>query len=104
MLPNSSEYDCDPSCPQPAVAITRTQILKNFGSEASDLITYVGKCADLDLDDPANRNRIMGSLATVRMHTALAKVDPAIELVHDILLLQKVVVFAHHRKVILALM
>ncbi|KAI2499107.1 annealing helicase [Fragilaria crotonensis] len=78
--------------------------LENFGSEASDLITYLGKCADLDLDDPANRNRIMGSLATVRMETALAKVDPAIELLQDILLLQKVVVFAHHREVILALM
>ncbi len=78
--------------------------LENFGSEASDLMTYLGKCADLDLDDPANRNRVMGSLATVRMETALAKVDPAIELLQDILLLQKVVLFAHHREVILALM
>ena len=78
--------------------------LESFGSEASDLISYLGKCAGLDLEDPANRNRVMGSLATVRMETALAKVDPAIELLQDIVSLQKVVVFAHHREVILALM
>ena len=77
--------------------------LESFGSEASALISYLGKCADLDVDDPVNRNKLIGSLATIRRETAFAKLDPAVELLHEIIQSRKVVVFAHHREVILAL-
>ena len=78
--------------------------LEHFGSEASDLLSYLGNIANLDIDNPENRNKIMGSLATVRKETALSKLEPAVELLNDIVDSHKVVVFAHHRELILALM
>lgn len=83
---------------------TNRDDLEHFGLEASDLLSYLGKIADLDIDDPENRNRIMGSLATVRKETALSKLEPAVELLSDIVDSHKVVVFAHHRELIVALM
>lgn len=79
------------------------QNLQDFGSEASDLLSYLGEFTDLDLEDPENYNKIMGSLATVRRESAMTKLEPSVELLEDIILSKKVVVFAHHRELILAL-
>ena len=78
--------------------------LENFGSEASDLSSYLGKFTDLDLDNPENYNKVMGAMAIIRKETALTKLEPAVDLLEDIILSEKVVVFAHHRELILALM
>ena len=75
--------------------------LDEFVSETSSLVSYLG--VDIDLNDPDNRNQVMGHISSVRKETALLKVDPAIELLEDIILYEKVVVFAHHREVILRL-
>jgi uncharacterized protein (DUF3820 family) len=77
--------------------------LHDFGSEAQDLLSYLGMFNNLDLDDLAMRNQIMGYLAIIRRETALSKLEPAVELLQDIILEEKVVVFAHHRELILQL-
>lgn len=81
--------------------------LKSFGSGVyGDLMRYLEEITGLDMSDIVNRRRILGILATVRKETALAKVDPAIEFLQDMISSsqKKVVVFAHHRKVISSLM
>ena len=74
--------------------------LENFGAEATSLMSYLSTKTNLDLDDPNNRNRILGILATVRKETALNKLAPAVELLENVILSQKVVVFCHHRELI----
>lgn len=74
--------------------------LEDFGAEATSLLNYLGTKTNLDLDDPDNRNRIMGTLATIRKETALSKLAPAVEILENIILSQKVVVFCHHRELI----
>lgn len=81
--------------------------LKSFGSGVyGDLMRYLEEITGLDMSDIVNRRRILGILATVRKETALTKVDPAIEFLQDMISSsqKKVVVFAHHRKVISSLM
>lgn len=73
-------------------------ILEDFGSQASSLMKYLGR--DFDLNDPKMRNKIMGLIATVRRETAISKVDAAVEILENLILSEKVVVFAHHRDVI----
>lgn len=75
-----------------------TLILEDFGSQASSLIQYLGR--DFNLNDPKMRNEIMGLIATVRRETAISKIDAAVEILENIILSEKVVVFAHHRDVI----
>jgi SWI/SNF-related matrix-associated actin-dependent regulator of chromatin subfamily A-like protein 1 len=75
-----------------------TLILEEFGSQASSLMKYLGR--DFNLNDPKMRNEIMGLIATVRRETAMSKVDAAVEILENIILSEKVVVFAHHRDVI----
>lgn len=73
-------------------------VLEDFGSHASSLIQYLGR--DVNLNDPKRRNEIMGLIATVRRQTAISKVDAAIDLLENLIVNEKVVVFAHHREVI----
>lgn len=78
--------------------------LEEFGSDAANLASYLGKFAkNIDLDDPDNYNRVMGLLATIRKETAMTKLEPAVELLEDVILSEKVVVFCHHRDLILNL-
>ena len=74
--------------------------LEDFGAEATSLMTYLSEKTKLDLNDPKNRNRILGILATIRQETALNKLVPAVELLENVILSQKVVVFCHHRELI----
>jgi SWI/SNF-related matrix-associated actin-dependent regulator of chromatin subfamily A-like protein 1 len=78
--------------------------LDSFGAKAADLITYLGKTINIDTSDPESRNIILGSIATIRKETALAKLDPAVNILQDMIKEHKVVVFAHHRELILELM
>jgi SWI/SNF-related matrix-associated actin-dependent regulator of chromatin subfamily A-like protein 1 len=78
--------------------------LEDFGAEATSLMNYLGTKTNLDLEDPDNRNRIMGTLATIRKETALNKLAPAVELLENVILSQKVVVFCHHRELIARLL
>jgi uncharacterized protein (DUF3820 family) len=77
--------------------------LDSFGAEAADLISYLGKTIKIDISDPESRNMILGSLATIRKETALTKLDPAVKILQDLIKVQKVVVFAHHRELIMEL-
>jgi uncharacterized protein (DUF3820 family) len=63
--------------------------LEDFGSKASGLQSYLG------LNEALHR---------IRHETALSKLEPAVELLEDIILSEKVVVFAHHRALISGLM
>ena len=80
--------------------------LKSFSSTAhSELRTYLEQFTGLDMSDYDNRRMMLGILVTVRKETALAKVNPAIEYLRSMISSQKkVVVFAHHRNVILSVM
>ena len=75
--------------------------VEDFGlpTESSMLAKYLG-VRHADVDDPDQWNIIMGYISTIRKETALLKVDPAVELLENIMLSEKVVVFAHHREVI----
>lgn len=73
--------------------------VEEFGAEASNLAKYLG-VGDMDLNDPDQRNLIMGYISTIRKETALMKVDLSMELLEDVILTEKVVVFAHHREVL----
>jgi SWI/SNF-related matrix-associated actin-dependent regulator 1 of chromatin subfamily A len=75
--------------------------MEDFGSEAASLVQYIGR--DIDMSDPDMRNQIMGCISSIRRETALKKVDVSAELLENIILSEKVVVFAHHRDVILRL-
>jgi len=79
--------------------------LEEFGSEASDLQSYLehSKTGAYGWKGSEYSNKLMGSLTTVRKETALTKLKPSIELLEDIILCEKVVVFAHHRELILKL-
>jgi SNF2 family DNA or RNA helicase len=76
--------------------------VEDFGSEASSLVQYLGR--DINMGDPDMRNQIMGFISSIRKETALLKVDVSAELLENIMLSEKVIVFAHHRDVILRLM
>ena len=76
--------------------------VEDFGSEASSVLQYLGR--DIDMGDPDKRNQIMGFISSIRRETALLKVDVSAELLENMMLSEKVVVFAHHRDVILRLM
>jgi SNF2 family DNA or RNA helicase len=76
--------------------------VEDFGSEASSLVKYLGR--DINMGDPDMRNQIMGFISSIRKETALLKVDVSAELLENIMLSEKVIVFAHHRDVILRLM
>lgn len=78
--------------------------MEEFVSDASDLLSSLYGVSEIDMmENPENRNKLMGSIATVRKETALLKLEPAAELLEDMILSEKVVVFAHHRHVILEL-
>jgi len=79
--------------------------LEDFGSEASDLHSYLerSKTNTYDWVGSEYSNKLMGSLTTVRKDTALTKFKPAIDLLEDVIMYEKVVVFAHHRALILKL-
>mmetsp|Transcript_7637 Transcript_7637/g.11678 ORF Transcript_7637/g.11678 Transcript_7637/m.11678 type:complete len:637 (-) Transcript_7637:57-1967(-) len=81
--------------------------IHEFGSEASNLLKYLREHLGLDEDDdendPESFNRLMGYLATIRKETALNKLRPAMDILEDSILSEKVVIFAHHRQVILEL-
>lgn len=75
-----------------AAALTNLD-LDDFGSKAEELMTYIG-----------SDSSILAMISTVRQETAFLKLKPAIELLEEYILQEKVVVFAHHRAVIGALM
>jgi len=75
--------------------------VEDFGSEAASLVQYIGR--DIDMNDPDRRNQIMGCISSIRRKTAMLKVDVSAELLENVILSEKVVVFAHHRDVILRL-
>ena len=75
--------------------------MEDFGSEAASLVQYIGR--DIDMSDPDRRNQIMGCISSIRRETAMKKVDVSAELLENIILSEKVVVFAYHRDVILRL-
>lgn len=75
--------------------------LEDFSAEATSLIKYLGAKTSMDLENPNNRNRIMGMITTIRKETAMRKLAPALELLEDVLLSKKkIVVFCHHRELI----
>eukprot|EP00547_Thalassionema_nitzschioides_P018615 CAMPEP_0194255246 /NCGR_PEP_ID=MMETSP0158-20130606/33907_1 /TAXON_ID=33649 /ORGANISM="Thalassionema nitzschioides, Strain L26-B" /LENGTH=624 /DNA_ID=CAMNT_0038993537 /DNA_START=116 /DNA_END=1987 /DNA_ORIENTATION=- len=82
--------------------------IQDFGSEASGLLQYLRRHLGLDDDDndtdPETFNRLMSYLSTIRKETALSKLEPAMEILQDAILSEKIVVFAHHRQVIQELM
>ncbi len=77
------------------------------GSKGSDYLNYVMPrvlARNIDTDDPDSTSDIMGIISSIRKETALRKVKPAIEMLKEIVdAKSKVVVFAHHRDVIQAL-
>ncbi|KAL7571475.1 hypothetical protein ACA910_019226 [Epithemia clementina (nom. ined.)] len=94
---------------------TVNQDLSTFGSQASeDVSDYLGnfsypeflKTMKVDTGELSNllpasafQACVLGAMASVRKETAMSKLNPALELLDDILLTEtKVVVFAHHRE------
>eukprot|EP00521_Asterionellopsis_glacialis_P012047 CAMPEP_0195302020 /NCGR_PEP_ID=MMETSP0707-20130614/30344_1 /TAXON_ID=33640 /ORGANISM="Asterionellopsis glacialis, Strain CCMP134" /LENGTH=703 /DNA_ID=CAMNT_0040365147 /DNA_START=105 /DNA_END=2216 /DNA_ORIENTATION=+ len=71
--------------------------LESFGAEASTLVEYGIKPSDFEDE------RFLGALAKIRKETALLKLDPAVAMLKDIIVCEKVVVFAHHRQIVLEL-
>ena len=72
---------------------------EKFGADASSLSHYL-KQVKGDMTD----NEIMGLMATIRKETALRKLEPAVELLKEVIVDHKVVVFCHHRQLIESLM
>lgn len=73
--------------------------LESFGAESAALISYLPDLKPSDFQD----ERILGRLAKIRKKTAMLKIKPAVQLLKDAILSHKVVVFAHHRQLVLAL-
>jgi uncharacterized protein (DUF3820 family) len=74
--------------------------LEDSGAKATSLISYLVNKTNLDIDNPSNCNRTLEMLATVRKQTAVHKLKPAVKLLENVILSQKVVVFCHQRKLI----
>jgi SWI/SNF-related matrix-associated actin-dependent regulator 1 of chromatin subfamily A len=70
--------------------------IEEFSSNAEKLMSYIG--------ETKNSAELLSMVAIVRKQTAMAKLKPAIDLLEDYLEEEKVVVFAHHRDVIDALL
>ena len=66
--------------------------LDDFGSNAENLVSYINK--------HPNNQAVLAKISTVRQETAFLKLKPAIELLEEYIIHEKVVVFAHHRAVI----
>ena len=71
--------------------------LVSFSAEASALTHYGIKASDFEDD------KFLGALAKIRKETAMLKIKPAVALLKDVMACEKVVVFAHHRAIIHAL-
>ena len=71
--------------------------LVSFSAEASALTHYGIKASDFEDD------KFLGALAKIRKETAMLKIKPAVALLKDVMVCEKVVVFAHHRAIIHAL-
>lgn len=71
--------------------------LVSFSAEASALTHYGIKASDFEDD------KFLGALAKIRKETAMLKIKPAVALLKDVMACEKVVVFAHHRAIIYAL-
>ena len=71
--------------------------IEEFSSNAGKLMTYIGSNAK-------NGDELLARISKVRQGTAKAKLKPSIELLEEYILEEKVVVFAHHRVVIDALL
>ena len=71
--------------------------LVSFSAEASALTHYGIKASDFEDD------KFLGALSKVRKETAMLKIIPAVALLKDVMACEKVVVFAHHRAIIHAL-
>ena len=82
------------------------QNLESFGLDADPLLSYIQNVtrrrrrSGNDDDDDRSDEEIMGAITAVRKETALIKLEPAIELLENIILSEKVVVFCHHRDLI----